>query len=87
LGKADIETDIFAARVGCPAIGGFHNAGSAAGANHVAIGSVAESFGPLGDHFGQRAGVFVIIPERPVFADSRGAEEDDGVANALSAEV
>jgi hypothetical protein len=73
--QADIQADGLASGIGRAAIGRFHNARPAAGADHEAVRAVlGELRGPLGDHAGQRARIAVILRQGPVVAHAGRAE-------------
>ena len=59
-GQANVEADGFAVGVARAAVGGFHDAGSTACGNDEAVPSRRDLRGPLGQHFGELARIFVI---------------------------
>ena len=70
-----------------PAIGRLHDARPAAGADHEAVRRRFQFAGPLRDQARQRARVAIVAADRPLFADPRRAEEDDGVLDLLVAKM
>ena len=80
-------------RIAGAAVGGFHDAGAAAGADHETAKSRESLAGSetVAAHSvvqpGQFAGLVVIVAERAFFLDAGGTEEDDGVVNSLFLEM
>ena len=59
-GQIDVQPDGLAASLECAAVGRFHDARSAAGANHKAVARLADGLGPFRDQEGQLARGLVI---------------------------
>ena len=84
--QPDVEADGLAAGLGGAAVGGLHDAAAAAGANDVAVRVRRQALRPGGDQARELARRVVVVAERTLGRQPRGAEEHDRVANALALE-
>ena len=85
VGQADVEADGQGAGIGCAAIGGLHDAGSAAGGDDIVMqASIAnEGTAALGGDAAEDAGVFVMLGAG---LGACRAEHDNGGADACLAQ-
>ena len=85
--QTDVQPDGFASRLGGAAVGGFHNAWTAAGADHEAAVSLIQVVRPFGKAMRELASFGIVTPAGAGLEGSRRAEEHDRVADLLLPEV
>src|SRR5262249_13959054 len=84
--ETDVEADGASARVVRAAVRGFHDARPAAATDEKAARRRRDLPRPLRDQARQLAGLLVVVREGSLGGEPGGAEEDDGVVDALPLE-
>jgi len=85
--QPDVQPDGLAVRIHRAAVRRLHDARAAARTHHKPVRALAECLGPRSHHRSQLPRVFVVLPERPVFANTRRPEENHRIANPLPPEM